>query len=94
VAPRNELETKLAEIWQELLHIERVGVYDNFFELGGNSLLAMRIVSFIERNLSLTIPIQVLFRSTTINDLSKYLELQANDKPEGKNTNSFELIDI
>ena len=94
VAPRNELEEKLAGIWMELLKVDKVGVYDNFFEMGGNSLLAMRIVSFIERNLSLTIPIHVLFRSTTINDLSKYLEIQAGKEPDNKNTTAFELIDI
>ena len=51
VAPRNEVEEKLAGIWQELLGIERVGIHDNFFELGGHSLLAMRVISAIRKNL-------------------------------------------
>ena len=44
VAPRNETEQSVAEIWQQMLGIERVGVEDNFFNLGGHSLLATRLV--------------------------------------------------
>ena len=43
--PANETETRLVKIWQELLHLERVGVNDNFFELGGHSMVALRLIS-------------------------------------------------
>ncbi|MEO7535571.1 MAG: non-ribosomal peptide synthase/polyketide synthase, partial [Ferruginibacter sp.] len=49
VAPRNEVETKMAEVWQRLLHVERVGVEDNFFELGGDSILTIQVVSQLRR---------------------------------------------
>ena len=94
VAPRNQTEQTLADIWQELLGMERVGIYDNFFELGGHSLLAMSVVSNIERDLLVSIPIKVLFRFTTINDLSKYLEIRAVDNLQEKNTDIFKIIDI
>src|SRR5260370_383829 len=42
VAPRNELEETLAQIWAEILCIERVGVNDNFFDLGGDSILSLQ----------------------------------------------------
>jgi NAD(P)-dependent dehydrogenase (short-subunit alcohol dehydrogenase family) len=50
VAPRNEVEQKLAEIWQELLGIELVGIHDNFFELGGDSIVSTQIVFKAKRN--------------------------------------------
>jgi acyl carrier protein len=96
VAPRNETEVKLAEIWQDLLNVERIGINDNFFELGGHSLLAMRAVSLIRRDLLVSIPIHMLFRFTSIIDLSKYLELELKtiSDLEEKNTDEFDIVDI
>ncbi|WP_286935793.1 phosphopantetheine-binding protein, partial [Pseudomonas sp. UBA6554] len=58
VAPRNELEQRLAAIWQEVLQVERVGLTDNFFELGGHSLLLVRLVSRLKTEFSVELPIQ------------------------------------
>lgn len=93
-APVTDWEIKLVGIWQDLLGVKRIGVEDNFFELGGNSLLAMRMVSYIERNLQVTIPLQVLFQARSISDLSKYFEIQTNLSTAEKNTGTFELIDV
>jgi len=76
VAPRNETEAKLAGIWQELLGVERVGIYDNFFELGGHSLLAMRVVSMIREELNVELKIRDLFVYPTIAGLGIYLDEQ------------------
>ncbi|MEO6720285.1 MAG: amino acid adenylation domain-containing protein, partial [Ferruginibacter sp.] len=94
VAPRNGLEFKLVEIWQELLGREQVGIEDNFFESGGNSLLAMRMVSYIERNLLLSVPIQLLFQFSCIADLSRYLQIQEKGDSREKTGTSFELLDV
>ncbi|MEH2088562.1 type I polyketide synthase [Nostoc sp.] len=45
VAPKNELEKQITEIWQEVLGIAEIGIYDNFYELGGDSLIATQLVS-------------------------------------------------
>jgi non-ribosomal peptide synthase protein (TIGR01720 family) len=45
VAPRNEIEQKIANVWQEVLGIEKIGIYDNFLEIGGDSLLSIQITA-------------------------------------------------
>ncbi|PSB55138.1 non-ribosomal peptide synthetase, partial [Chamaesiphon polymorphus] len=70
VAPRTEIEQILANIWQELLLVERVSIHDNFFELGGHSLLAVQLVSQIEKQFSLHLPLATLFQSSTIEQLA------------------------
>jgi len=69
VAPRNELEQMLSEIWGELLGLDRVGVHDNFFELGGDSILSIQVVARARRNGVRLTPMQ-LFRHQTIAGLA------------------------
>ncbi|MFO0165964.1 MAG: amino acid adenylation domain-containing protein, partial [Microcystis sp.] len=45
LAPRTPIETQIAQIWSEVLGVERIGIKDNFFELGGHSLLATQVIS-------------------------------------------------
>ncbi len=78
VAPRNELESKLAEIWKRILGVERVGVRDNFFELGGHSLLIMRLISVVKRDLKVDVPVNALFELFTVEELAKYIKLVQN----------------
>jgi amino acid adenylation domain-containing protein len=59
--PQGEMEEVLANLWQELLGIERVGRHDNFFELGGHSLLAVRMLSHLLNNLNVQIELSTLF---------------------------------
>lgn len=95
VAPRNELEQKLVLIWQDLLALRKVGVYDNFFELGGHSLLAMRLLTAINNELQEEVlQIKDIFKFPTINELSKYLEIQLNTQSQEDDSTEFELIDL
>ena len=45
VAPRNEIEQKLAEIWSDILKLEQIGIHDNFFSMGGDSIISIQLVS-------------------------------------------------
>ena len=81
VAPRTALELELAQIWSELLGIERVGVNDDFFALGGHSLLATQAVIRI-RNAIADIPLHSLFNAPTVSALAEAIvdaELEATD---------------
>ena len=72
VAPTTETELQLAEIWQDLLGVEKVGIYDNFFELGGQSLLAIRLIARIQK-LGYTVNIQDFYEDPNIALLSTKL---------------------
>ena len=91
--PGSETEEILVQIWEDLLQVKRVGINDNFFELGGNSLLAMRMVAYIERSLSISIPIKVLFQFTCIAELGKYLEVQLKNN-NTEDVSSFTLYEV
>ncbi|CAH8718930.1 non-ribosomal peptide synthetase [Paenibacillus thiaminolyticus] len=71
VAPRNELETKLAAIWQEVLGLAKeIGVHDNFFDIGGHSLRATTLVSKVHKELSVDLPLRDVFRHSTIESMA------------------------
>jgi aspartate racemase len=74
VAPTNELETKLAAIWETVLEKKPVGIRDNFFELGGHSLLAARLMHRIEQQLGERLPLAALLQAPTIEQLAKLLK--------------------
>jgi amino acid adenylation domain-containing protein len=72
-APQGDAEETLAEIWQSLLHIERVGRHDNFFELGGHSLLGMRLMERLQR-LGIQAPITIAFQYPTIRQMAQFTQ--------------------
>ncbi|PYP84412.1 MAG: non-ribosomal peptide synthetase [Candidatus Angelobacter sp. Gp1-AA117] len=73
-APVGGVETKLAEVWAEVLKQEKVGRHNDFFELGGHSLLATRVISRIREVFHVDLPIQSLFRNPTVAGLALQLE--------------------
>jgi len=76
VAPRDSTELQLAQIWEQVLGIQPIGVTDNFFELGGHSLLAVRLVAEIEKVTQKKLPLAALFQFTTIGELARVLQLE------------------
>ena len=73
VAPRNEAESQLAELWEEVLNVKPVGVHDNFFDLGGHSLLAVKLFSRIEQATGSTLPMTSLFDGATVEQQARLL---------------------
>ncbi|MDR0126245.1 non-ribosomal peptide synthetase [Bacillus zhangzhouensis] len=74
VAPRNDVETKLVRLWEEVLNQEKIGVYDSFFDQGGHSLKAMTVLTHIQRAFQVEVPLSVLFEQQTIAALAAYIE--------------------
>lgn len=74
VPPATDGERALADIWQQVLGIDRVGATDSFFDLGGHSLLAVQIVYEIEARMGVALPISALLRTPTVRELAAQLD--------------------
>jgi len=73
LAPATEMERRIAEIWQDVLRVDRVGMHDNFFELGGHSLLLVRLHGRLNETFLQQVSIIELFRYPTIASLAAHL---------------------
>lgn len=73
IAPTNETEARLVQMWSEILGVERIGINDSFFVLGGHSLKAMTIVARISKEFHVEIPLLKLFDMPTIKELAAYI---------------------
>jgi amino acid adenylation domain-containing protein len=71
-APQGDTEIRLAQIWADLLKLDRVGRHDNFFALGGHSLLAVRVVTRIRQSLNIDISLTDLFDHPVLASLADY----------------------
>ncbi len=80
IAPRTDTEELLADIWCEVLALERVGVLDNFFAIGGHSLPATQVMARLRKRIQVDLPLQALFEHPTIAGLAEQIE-QAQHKP-------------
>jgi acyl carrier protein len=76
VAPRTEIEGKIATVWQEVLGVQTVGLQDNFFDLGGNSLLMIQLYHRLREVLNAEIVLTDLFQYPTISSLARSLRPQ------------------
>lgn len=76
VAPRTDVERKLTELWEQTLHIDKVGIHDSFFELGGDSVLAAQILSLVRKTYGISISPQEAFKAFTIEQLAQQLEAE------------------
>jgi acyl transferase domain-containing protein len=74
VEPRNDVESSIAALWQQLLGVDAVGIHDNFFELGGHSLLAVQLTSRLSDMFHVEVPVQRLFETPTVAELADGLQ--------------------
>ena len=96
IMPRDEMEEALTGIWQELLGVERVGIYDNFFELGGDSILTIQVVSRMRRLGHIPRP-KDIFNYQEIASLSEAIRRRTEKEVKGEQgilTGSFGLLPI
>ncbi|HEX2080623.1 MAG TPA: amino acid adenylation domain-containing protein [Longimicrobium sp.] len=74
VAPRTPTEARLAEVWAEVLGIDRVGAEDSFFDLGGHSLRAAQVITRVRDALGVELPLSALFDAPTVAALAARVE--------------------
>ncbi len=76
VAPTYEIEQRLADIWQELLGIQPIGIHDDFFELGGHSLLATQVISRMRDSFGVVLPLPAFFEVATIFQMAEQVGMR------------------
>ncbi|MBD6618574.1 SDR family NAD(P)-dependent oxidoreductase [Komarekiella sp. 'clone 1'] len=71
IAARSKIEQKLVDIWQEVIGIERIGIYDNFFELGGDSLIGIQLITIVNKAFNSNLAIAKLYECPNISSMAK-----------------------
>ncbi|MCP5102028.1 MAG: AMP-binding protein, partial [bacterium] len=79
IAPRDEIEKKLAMMWAKVLNVESIGIDDNFFEMGGHSLKGTALLLEVHKTFHVKLRLQDLFDMPVIRDLSAYIKKVAED---------------
>ncbi len=74
ILPRDSVERQLAQIWSEVLNVYPIGVQDNFFDLGGHSLIAVRLMTQIEKQFGKNLPLATIFKGQTIEQLASIIQ--------------------
>ena len=92
VAPRNQIEEQLAEIWKQVFGVERVGIHDNFFELGGHSLIATQVIGRVRQQLHTEVPVRSVFEAPTIAELTAAIA-KLDQQPKTNHTTIHRGID-
>ncbi|MEG3939641.1 amino acid adenylation domain-containing protein [Microcoleus sp. S36b_A3] len=91
VGPRTPGEEILAEIWSQLLNLQKVGIHDNFFDLGGHSLLITQLLAKVREIFQVELPLRVLFEAPTVAGLAEKIEMQQEGNTAGDRTASFDI---
>lgn len=74
IPPRNETEKVIANIWKDILKVEKISVHDNFFDLGGNSLLVAELSIKLLEKFHISIPVKIFFDLPYIDIIAEYID--------------------
>jgi phthiocerol/phenolphthiocerol synthesis type-I polyketide synthase E len=74
VAPSNQIESIIAEAYERLLGVERVGIHDSFFDLGGHSLIGIQLISQLRKDFQVDLSLSTLFEAPTVAELAFFIE--------------------
>ncbi|WP_406826316.1 amino acid adenylation domain-containing protein [Pedobacter sp. KACC 23697] len=94
VAPRNEMETKMVQVWEEILKREKIGVKDDFFALGGHSLKAAQLLARITNVFLVRINIQSLFKEPTVEAICEQIVFLLDQQKQEENKEQMLQIEI
>ncbi|MBD2360533.1 amino acid adenylation domain-containing protein [Anabaena minutissima FACHB-250] len=72
-SPESEVEKSIAQVWRQVLHLEKVGIHDNFFDLGGHSLLVVQVKNKLREILQQDLSVVDIFQNPTIKSLAEHL---------------------
>lgn len=92
IGPRTPVEETVAEIWSQLLGVQRIGVNDNFFELGGHSMLVTQVMSRLSDVFGADLPLRLLFESPTVAGLASAI-LQSGVEEDEQITRLFDELE-
>lgn len=79
VEPKTPLQRELAELFQEILHVDKVGLHDNYFELGGDSIKAVSLFNKLQARLQHVIHVVAIFDAPTVFELARFLRRNYRD---------------
>ena len=99
IAPRTETEMAIAEIWQQVLKLDKIGVDEHFFDVGGHSLLAVQIVTRVKEQYDVEFSMRRLMEVATIEGMASYVEnalwlRDADSDTESADDDDFEELEI
>lgn len=82
-APRNDLERRLVELWQDVLNVPQIGIHDDFFLLGGSSLLVTQVIARLTTDMKIELPVRDFFANPTIATAARHIAALAGESIEG-----------
>ncbi|MER7417341.1 amino acid adenylation domain-containing protein [Micromonospora peucetia] len=92
MAPRTPTEQAVAEVWTEVLGVDRCGIHDDFFDLGGHSLLATQVIALLHERFPVDLPVSAVFEAPTVAELATVLQRAVEERVAGMSESELETM--